>query len=615
MSSATGGGSPNQRSRTIMDAFFGSFQYRCRNGAAGTVDIRQAPADRRGIETKSEPYIDRDTGYALVGDVRLDDREALCGVLGVSGSVGAALDDRALILRAWMRWGRECPNHLLGDYAFAVWDARTSSLFCVRDHVGCRPFYYALTSDRFIFANTIEAILATPGVSDALDERMVATYLSRGPIGDNAHTFFRAVRNLLPGHFLAVDTAVSSPLRLERYWHPERVPRARPAGDDEYAAEFLDLYGRAVKDRLRGGSVGLHLSGGLDSSSIAVHAARELRRQGKEAPPAFSWLPPCGDGPPGAVYGPEYTRIDQTAAREGLRVHHCQTLSPDDVVSYLRQDCTYHHIHWIEDRVQRQAANLGVRVLLSGLGGDEVVSFNGRGHYASLLLCGQWRRFAAECSARKENPIRVAAGIALRIGLEGFPYRRRRGGWFGRTSRYPGKRWLINPDFAQRVRPLPSSPPERVFLGIRRTQLRFLREGLLSRALEYFTLSGALYGIEYRFPLLDRRLLEFALGLPPEQFRRGRQDRWLMRYAHRSVLPSEVCWNQDKTDPSLAKSIRETYARAIPTLRQEVAARAKTASRAHYVDIPRLLDCLDADRFRVNPRSAPMDRALTFLDF
>ena len=79
-------------------------------------------------------------------------------------------------------------------------------------------------------------------------------------------------------------------MRLERYWRPEEIPAARPAADNAYAEQFLDLYGKAVRDRLRGGPVGVHLSGGLDSSSVAVLAARAPRRQGRPVPPAFSWL-------------------------------------------------------------------------------------------------------------------------------------------------------------------------------------------------------------------------------------------------------------------------------------------------------------------------------------
>ena len=575
--------------------------------------MRHAPADRRGAEADSELEIDRGTGCALVGDVRLDDRDALLGALGVSGSAGAALGDRALILRAWIRWGRECPNHLLGDYAFAVWDARTRRLFCARDHIGCRPFYYALTSECFVFASTVEAVLAAPGVSDALDERMAASYLSQMVVCDDTHTFFRAVRKLPPGHSLTVDTAASSPVRLERYWHPERVPRARPAGDDEYAAEFLDLYGRAVKDRLHGGPVGVHLSGGLDSSSIAVFAARELRRQGAPTPPAFSWLPPRGDEPPSAAHAPEYARIDQTAAREGLRVYHCQTLSPDDLVSNFRRDGAYSPFLLAEEPVQRQAENLGLRVLLCGLGGDEGVSFNGRGYAASLLLCGRWRRLAAMCSVRKEDSIRFWMRTVLRLGPPRLS-RRLVDWWSGRRRNHSNGRWLIHPAFAQRVRPL-SDGRWVGDVSVRRTQLRLLSDGILSRRMENYYANGARRGIEYRYPLLDRRLLEFALGLPPEQFRRDRWGRWLMRYALRSVLPSAVCWRQGKADPARSQPMIETLARAFPALRQEVAARAETMSRARYVDVPRLLDRLDADRFRARPGSLRIYRALTFLDF
>ena len=595
-----------------METIFGILRYRRRGGADGTIDMWQAPADRWGVGARSEPHTDRDAECTLVGDVRLDDRDALRGALGVSGPVGAALSDRALILRAWMRWGKECPNHLLGDYAFAVWDARTRSIFCARDHIGCRPFYYALTSDRFIFASTIEAVLAAPGVSDALDERMVRSYLTQIVVYDNTHTFFRAVRKVPPGHSLTVDTMASSPVRLERYWHLERVPSARPAGDDEYAAEFQDLYGQAVKDRLRDGPVGVHLSGALDSSSIAVLAARELRRQGGAPPPAFTWLPPCGDRPPSAAHAQGYARIHQTAARERIPVYHCQSLDPEDVISELRQDGAFPRVDFVEEQVQRQAANLGLRVLLSGLGGDECVSFNGRGYDASLLLCGRWRRFAAECSARKENPIRVGARIALQIGSPRlFDIFVR---WRERRRHIFGRRWFIHPDFAQSVPPLPDGRLVRN-IGVRHTQLRLLQDGLLSRYMEQYARTGARHGIEYRYPLLDRRLLEFALGLPPDQFRRGRWGRWLMRSALRSVLPSAVCWREEKSDPWVSEPMIETFAKAFPILRQEIAVRAETMSRSRYVDVPRLLNRLDRNCPQNRPNSGHLIKVLAFLDF
>ena len=165
----------------------------------------------------------RDAGCTLVADARLDarldDRDALCVALGVAPPERSAVDDHALILRAWRRWGRECPEHLLGDYAFALWDAGTRTLFCARDHIGCRPFYYAQTPQRLIFAGTVDAVLAVPDVSDALDEPMVAAYLTQIFVHTTARTFFKAVRMLPPGHSLTVETAPSPRVRLHRTDH------------------------------------------------------------------------------------------------------------------------------------------------------------------------------------------------------------------------------------------------------------------------------------------------------------------------------------------------------------------------------------------------------------
>ena len=590
---------------------------------------RSRDEDRPRRPARAEPYKDaeggsglhpdRDARWTLAADARLDDRETLCDALGVSPRDRAAITDHTLILDAYRRWGRECPNHLLGDYAFVVWDPETRTIFCARDHMGCRPFYYAWTRDRFIFASTIEAVLAAPDVSDEWDERVLASYLTQLDFTTTTRTFFAAVRKLPPGHSLAVETTPTRgcSMRLERYWRPDKgVPKARPAGDDDVAAEFLDLYAKAVQDRLRGGPVGVHLSGGLDSSSVAVLAAKELRRQGRPLPPAFTWLRPLGDEPPSRAHAPAYARIDAVAAREGLQVHHCQVLRPEDYVSLVRRDCTYPELpSLIEERVLSRAAKLGTRVLLSGLGGDEGVSFNGRGYYADLLLRGRWRQLAAECSAQTENPVSFIARIILRIVSPHLPQRLSR----GRLLR--GRRWFISPEFARRVRPLPNESWLFSEVGVRRTQLRLLQGrtlqgGILQPSIELLASRGAQLGIEYRHPLLDRRLLEFALGLPPTQFRRGRWSRWLMRSALASILPSEIVWNPIKNDPVLHEPQTATEAEALPLIRREVAARIGTLDRGCYVDVPRLLEALDARRFRSRgtPLPAPIRRALHVLD-
>ena len=574
-----------------------------RSGCAGGRPRRPVDAGHRGAPFGASLRIGRGTGVAVAADARLDDRGALCDALGVPRAERAGLNDRDLIARAWARWGRECPDHLLGDYAFAVWDRRARILFCARDHVGARPFYYARTAHGFAFASAVEAVLAAPGVDDRLDEGAVATRLIRPNLLTNTRTFFERVRKLPPGHALTV--AGTAPPRLHRYWRPERAPRVRRASDDAYAEELLDLYARAVRDRLRGPDpVGTHLSGGLDSSTMVVLAARELRRAGRPPPLAYTRLPPR-DRQPAAAGAPEYDVMDAVCAREGLRLFHHFEPTLEDSLSMSRRDGVYPGRRYSlqEASLQRQAAEHGVRVLLSGWGGDEGVSFNGRGLCAHLLLGGRWLRLAAECRARGWGvrpvlaetargllPPRLVRRLRLRWSLGGAP---------------PPRCSFIAPEFAHwRFRWLPL---RRRAVGTRRTQLRLLQDGHLVRDTELLAASGARHGLEYRYPLLDRRLLEFALGLPPEQFQRGGRNRWLMRHAAQSLLPPELCWRLAKADAHLlgvpSNDVVEEEVSSV--VRRALEAGAASPARTRYVDMPRLLASLEA-----GPAASPREAVL-----
>ena len=582
-----------------------------------------------GTPSSESPLrVDREAGLAVAADARLDDRDSLCRALGIPRPERAGLADVDLILRAWKRWGRECPDRLLGDYAFAVRDARRRRLFCVRDPIGVRPFYYSPAGGRFVFASAVEAVLAAPGVSGALDEAVVAARLTRNAVVTTTRTFFSAVRKLPPGHVLTVEGGGATArvrTALERYWRPERAPRVRPASDDACAEELLAILARAVEDRLHGpGPIGVHLSGGLDSSGVAVLAARALRRRGRPPPLAFSWLPPPGGEPSGAARAKEYAYVDAVCEREGLRVFH-RSPGPGDVAADLACDGAYPGapvVHLNEGVVQRCAAARGVRALLSGWGGDEGVSFNGRGYHAQLLLSGRWRTLYAECRVR-EAPLRLLARTVAQMPTA-ILLDHLRCPWWGPRSYRAFLRWrsFICPAFARRVAPLPW--PSFGLVSVRRTQLQLLRQGFLLERLEGWAASGARHGIEYRYPLLDRRVLEFALGLPPDQFRRGPRSRWLMRHALSSpgpgngpdaVLPDALCWDSDKQDPARRDALIDAIVGALPAVRRTLAARATPPSRAHYIDMPRLLECLDADRTRLKQRILSICSALQLLDF
>ena len=538
---------------------------------------------------------DTESGLAVAASARLDGRGELCDALGLPRAEEAGLSDSELILRAYERWGRACPQHLLGDYAFAVWDARREALFCARDHIGAKPFYYAQMPGGFAFASEVGAVLAAPGVDSGFDEATLAIWLAPAPHLDyrfDERTFYHAVRKLLPGHALTVDR---NGARAERWWRPEEAPAVAPASDGECAEAFLALFARAVRDCLRGpGPVGAHLSGGLDSSGVAVLAARELRRQGRPPPHLFSWHPPPG----GHRDAPEYRLIDSVSRQEGIAPIWCP-LSWQDVSAFLRQDVTLGQKAMAvmqEAVVQRRAADLGVGVILSGWGGDEAASFNGRGFYEQLLLSGRLARLWREAGARVRHPLAyILVHVALRLVLP-------RASYFVREIRRTGQWWpRLGPEPAKR------------HISVRATQLALLLQGHIGQRAEGWAEAGARRGVEYRYPLLDRRLLRFALGLPPDMYRRGPWSRWIMRDALRSVLPVKVLWNRRKEAPVAEEARRHAIFKAVAEIRGMLRSRSSPPGRSRYLDLDRLIESLD--RAASSPRGPIPVRRLRFLDF
>ncbi len=177
----------------------------------------------------------------------------------------------------------------------------------------------------------------------------------------------------------------------------------------------------------------------------------------------------------------------------------------------------------------------------------------------------------------------------------------------------PPTSYYLHPDFARRTRLLPMPPPPPV-AGVRDIQLYLLEWGNLSQRIDAWAASGARSGIEYRYPLLDRRLLEFVLGLPPEQFMRGRETRRLMLRSQREVLPEIVRRRHSRPDPVRYRAFWESLVEAFAEARSIIAA-AAPPPRSRYLNMERLVRDLDPDRFRRHRRHGPLKRALQFLDF
>jgi len=470
-------------------------------------------------------------GLSILADARLDHRGELVKALGLPGSEVAGIKDCELIARAYGRWGGDCPLHLYGDYAFAIWNPGRGSLFCGRDAIGARPFYYtSALGGRFAFASDLNALLAAPGVDDALDEAFVTAYL-KGDIAAAGRTFFSAVRSLPPGHSIAVNGRAE---RIRRWWRPEDAPDIR-----------------------------------LGSENLAPH-----------------------------YHSPS---ADHLLARLRLDV----TRAPD-------LDGTLTH----ESLVQRSAADLGVRVILSGWGGDEIASCAGGGYYPGLLLRGQWRQLLRESRGRAARPWRFLARQALLPLAHSCAAtilgELSRGRWPRRRQR---RRSFVHPALARKHR-VRGPNPGRV-LDVRRRQLAMLARGHLEQRIECWAAAGMRTGIEYRYPLLDRRLVEFVLGLPAGQFRPGRSSRWLFRQAMKGVLPECVRENRGKSDPARYEPMRQATREALPRIARQLKLRREPLARAPYLHMAGLRGYLRAaaGRSGQGAQTGKIKRALKFLDW
>jgi asparagine synthase (glutamine-hydrolysing) len=488
---------------------------------------------------------------ALSADARLDNRAELAPLLGLADS---ALTDDAFILAAYEKWGEACPEHLVGDYAFAVWDGPRQRLFCARDALGLKPFFYYDSPQLFAFASEIKGLFALPQVPRAPNAVQIANYLIHRP-PEAALTYYESVKHLAAGHCL---TVTASGAVLRQYWAPDLNHELRLGSDDEYAQAFLEIFREAVRCRLRSAfPAASMLSGGLDSSSVTCMAREVLAGQPL---PTFSIIF-------NQAHEADERRYMHAVAASGDPGHH--EVPGDDLSSLNGAEWLLWHMEepfrhlglyyqWLTyQNVERQ----GLRLLLSGNGGDALVSL-GLFRLAELTRRLRWRALGGELrefAAARERNWRWAGRVWWEFG--GKPLvpnwaRRAR-----RALRGPGRPvWSVNSfaqlDFARaldRQRALkpdwqqPRSDREDHWQGVEQA----------SSMADHYERSAPAWHLEQRHPLMDRRLAEFCISLPAEQkFDQG-QTRLIFRRAMQGRLPELIRSRGSKATPlySMAPAI------------------------------------------------------------
>ena len=489
----------------------------------------------------------------VAADIQVHGRDDLLSKLEMSATEAAAIGDEGLIAAAYQQWGIEFADHLVGDGALAIWDPARKRMICWRDAAGVRPLYFHHQPGKaFVFSSDLQSLAAHPGVQSRLDLEYTNSFLRNEQFQHPTRTLLYGVEKLRAGHVLVMD---ASGLRIHRFWDPRSFQARREGDDRALAEELLELLRSVVGERLEQhrNDVAAHLSGGLDSSSVALTASAMLD-DGSGEIRAFSWSPPREVVP---AMGRDERDLVEAAADFGAIRPRYTTLTPENVVDVAYRDVALRPRATLNFEVatSRAAAESGARMILSGWGGDEMIAFNGRGYFADLARRGRW--------------IKLERELRLRSQIQGGTVR---GAWKSRVFMPLSIGWAVDeattdraslpaelrPEFAEllsSVRQLENEYP-RERPGVHRMQADLFDFGHLQYRMESWAAHGASMGIVYSFPLLDRRVMEFALSITGSMFFRDGWKRWLYRKAMEGVLPDLVRWNAMKYDDAAQEHLR-----------------------------------------------------------
>jgi asparagine synthase (glutamine-hydrolysing) len=519
-----------------------------RNGsvAFGQCMLRTTP---ESLEEK-QPLANEDQSLVLAMDGRVDNLEELRRELLARGAVLRDRSDAELVLRAYEAWGEECPQHIIGEFVFFIWDARHRRLFAARDAAGTRHFYYHTGNGWFGFASEITGLLALERIEPRLNESRLLDYLTdEYDRDDEVGTFYHGISRMPAGHAMRVTERGAE---TWRYWDPGGLPALHFQSLDDCAEGFLEQFRVAVKCRLRSnGPVGAMLSGGLDSSSIVGLVSKEFRGELQQPLKTFS-----------LIREDRENCLDWESIQEMLKD---AWLDPTIITSAAARDVCRDYVEGIpalnepfglfnglpDSLVYEAARQRGCRIVMDGMASD--LFYYGSTRSLSVILGrGMLAKIPAELAAWRrhggEGEFQALAWTTLyRITPEVLRalYRRFRAK-HGRLSddlqllRRPAARQYL--EARRRERKLAEGKAEPG--DDQRSHARYFTMGMLSFAHEVHGQIALSKGVEPRSPFSDRRMIEFAIRMPLEAKLYGPWYKLLLRKSMQGIIPERVRWRR-----------------------------------------------------------------------
>ncbi|MEH7308971.1 asparagine synthase-related protein [Neobacillus drentensis] len=503
------------------------------------------------------PYYDRERKLAITADAIIDNREELFEKLQVEKGRRNQITDSELILLSYFQWGDDTPKYLVGDFAFIIWDEKKNTIFGARDFSGNRTLYFHHNRQGIAFCTIIRPLFALPYVEKSLNKQWIAEFLANPGMVDSletSSTVYLNIQQIPPSNIIKYEGGKVS---LSRYCRLPEDGKLILKTNLEYEEAFKEVFNAAINARLRTHlNVGSHLSGGLDSGSVASIAAMELRKSDKQLH-TYSYVPiqSFEDWTPNSRVANERPFIKSTVDYVGnikdtyLNFEGESSYSViDDWLETLETPYKFfENSYWLRGIYER--ANLdGIGVMLNGQRGNWTVSWGPALEYQVMLLkkLNFFRGFREIHLYSKNLGVkksRVLSVVAKKI----FPHISK---LFesGHQSNFP---MLINPEFASEMNIFEKLQEHEIDITGNMSKSWYEVRKMQFEKLYYWNITGT-YGSKFslpykvwdRDPTNDLRVAQFCLSLPEDQFVQNGLDRALIRRATKNLLPDNVRLNQ-----------------------------------------------------------------------
>lgn len=481
-----------------------------------------------------------------VADSRLDNRDKLCEIL----KLGASATDSEIITHAYLTWHENCTKHLLGDFAFAIWNKQTNSLFCARDHMGVKPLYYINNEVLFAFSSDLKAFLNIPDIKIAFDDIQVSRFLTMDVLMTGEYTentLYKNIRRLTPAHQIHADHRGFS---KKHYWDLNQKKEIHYKNEVDYVEHYQYLLDQSVKARLRSEkAITCELSGGIDSSSVTAYAVKnkpDIIAITHKAPPNTAYLDETDLAKKLCDYCHIQKHIIVDAQDYDLILASKQAIQTSSMPLQVTHPILAYN-------VMKAAQQLGAGVILSGFGGDECATGHAGLLMEELALQKNWKMLWKELKAKAKlsNSPYLKSFIAAYI-----------------KHQYPSLYSVIKKNPVLRKISIDQLIINKKFIAALNfpeyfDEFKSFYHCSSTRDSEYNLLAGKYswhlrarlensnvyakgFQLEYRYPMLDIRLLEFCLNVPSYLKRKNGWGRYLARQGLQNLIPPALQWRQDK---------------------------------------------------------------------